>query len=293
MIKNATWLIGRREIIAMAVGICLYAGITAVTSFANLGEAIGGDLRPAIAIPIFFGFVFGPIVGFVVGALGNLLYDAYAGWLHFPPDPRTGSWLLDLATGLLLNWEIGNGLIGFIPGLRALYHRRYRSWREQLWALIFLTAGISAGVGFAAFTDIFLYPDIGIATFMTQFPPIVRVNLINALLLVPLLLYNYERLDWRDRRWLRSSLLLRFLVTILLSAALPTALLSMFLSNQSAGLSTNTTLLTTRLALTVALTAGFTLVNAVLLAQSILRPLLDLTEAARSYARPLRQSTSC
>ncbi len=282
MIQNGRWSVGKREFIAMVVGILLYSGLTAVTSFANLGIAIGGDIRPAIAIPIFFGFVFGPVVGFVVGAIGNTLYDAYAGWLHFPLTPSTGSLWLDLVTGLLLNWEIGNGLIGFIPGLRALYHRRYHSWREQLCALLFLSAGIVVGVGFAAFIDLYLYPSAGMTLFTTQFLPIARINLINAVVLVPLLLFNYERLDWQNHRWLQSKLLYRFLLVTLVSAALPTALLSIFLSNQATGPSISSNALTLQLGLTILLTLIFTLVNALLLAQSVLRPLLTLTEAAHA-----------
>lgn len=282
MQNHALWSVTRRELIAMTVGVLLYAGITGVTSFANLGEAIGGDIRPAIAIPIFFGFVFGPIVGFVVGAGGNMLYDAYAGWLQFPLSPGTGNILTDLVIGLLLNWEIGNGLIGLIPGLRALSHRRYYTWREQIWALLFLTAGIVAGVGFAAFTDIFLYPNANLNTFWIQFLPIVRVNLLNALLLVPLLLFNYARLDWDNLQWLRSKLLYRFLLAIMISAALPTALLSIFLSNQSTSVVINPGTLPMQLGLTILLTILFTLVNALLLAHSILRPLLTLTGAAHA-----------
>ncbi len=282
MIQNGRWSVGRRELIAMVVGVLLYAGLTAITSFANLGDAIGGDIRPAIAIPIFFGFVFGPIVGFVVGAAGNMLYDAYAGWLQFPLATSTGSLWLDLVVGLLLNWEIGNGLIGFIPGLRALSHRRYYSWREQLWAILFLSVGIVVGVGFAASIDLYLYPGADMALFTTQFLPIVRVNLINAIVLVPLLLFNYERLDWRNRRWLRSKLLYRFLLVTLVSAALPTALLSIFLSNQVTTPLVSSSSLTVQLGLTILLTVIFTLVNALLLAQSVLRPLLTLTEAAHA-----------
>lgn len=287
MPTNVQWSIGKREFIAMVIGILLYAGITSVTSFANLGEAIGGDIRPAIAIPIFFGFVFGPIVGFVVGAGGNFLYDAYAGWLQFPlsltpGSSTTGNLFTNLVIGLLLNWEVGNGLIGFIPGLRALYHRRYVTWREQLWALGFLSAGIIGGVGFAAFTDIFLYPNADINTFVTQFGPIVRVNLLNAMLLVPLLLFNYARLDLENLQWLRSRLLYRFLLAIVVSAALPTALLSIFLTHQATGSAFDSSALSFQLGLTILLTVLFTLVNALLLAQSVLRPLLTLTEAARA-----------
>lgn len=280
--QNARWTVGRREWIAMVIGISLYAGITAITSFANLGEAIGGDIRPGIAIPIFFGFVFGPVVGFVVGAFGNFFYDLYAGWVQLPPPVVTGVPITDWIIGLLLNWEIGNGLMGFIPGLYALRCRRYHSWREQLWALWYLVLAVIGGVGFAAFIDLFLYPNATIQMFTTQFFPIVRVNLINAALLVPVLLFNYARLDFTNMRWIRSILLQRFVVTILLSAALPTALLSMFLINQTANVSTQTSALPIQLGLTIALTVLFTLINAVLLAQSILRPLLNLTEAAQA-----------
>lgn len=282
MLNNAKWSIGRHEWLAMIMGILLYAGITAITSFANLGEAIGGDIRPAIAIPILFGFIFGPVVGFVVGAGGNLLYDAYAGWLQFPLTPSTGSLFYDLVIGLLLNWEIGNGLIGFIPGLRALTHRAYRTTGEQFVAMLYLVAGIVGGVGFAAFTDIFLYPNATMETFWIQFLPIVRVNLLNAVLIVPLLLFHYARLDRENLRWLRSTLLYRFLVTIMISAALPTALLSIFLSNQTTVDGVDPNVLSVQLGLTILLTILFTLFNALMLAQSILRPLLKLTEVAHA-----------
>lgn len=266
----------------MIVGVVLYAGITAITSFANLGEAIGGDIRPAIAVPIFFGFVFGPIVGFVVGALGNFCYDLYAGWIQIPPPMITDSMLVNITIGLLLNWEIGNGLIGFIPGLRAVAHPHYRTWREQFVALGYLSVAIVSGVGFAALLDVYLYPGADMTMFTTQFLPIVRVNLLNAALLVPILLFNYERLALANRDWFRSVLLRRFALTILLSAALPTALLSMFLINQASEAAIHSTSLMIQLSLTIGITVIFTLVNAVILAQGILRPLLNLTEAAKA-----------
>ncbi|MCB0104999.1 MAG: hypothetical protein KDE53_03805, partial [Caldilineaceae bacterium] len=134
----------------------------------------------------------------------------------------------------------------------------------------------------AAFTDIFLYPNANLNTFWIQFLPIVRVNLLNALLLVPLLLFNYARLDWDNLQWLRSKLLYRFLLAIMISAALPTALLSIFLSNQSTSVVINPGTLPMQLGLTILLTILFTLVNALLLAHSILRPLLTLTGAAHA-----------
>lgn len=273
------WTVGRRELWATTVGALLYAGISAVTNFAQIGDALGGDVRPSIAIPIFFGFVFGPVVGFMTGFLGNFTYDALAGWIHYPPQYTTGSLWRDFIIGFLLNWEIGNGLFGLIPGLRALQHPHYRTWQEQVWALGYMIVAIMVGVGFPALTDLLLYTDIH---FMAQFSPIVRVNLINAVVLVPILLFNYERLDWSVLNWRRSVLLWRFIGVILLSAALPTALLSIFLTQQAAGAGVDSFLLGIQLAVTILFTALFTIVNATLLAQSILRPLLALTDAAQA-----------
>ena len=40
-------------------------------------------LRPAIAIPMFFGYAFGPVVGFFTGAVGNMFGDALTGFGSF------------------------------------------------------------------------------------------------------------------------------------------------------------------------------------------------------------------
>ena len=66
-------------------------------------------LRPAIAIPMFFGYAFGPVVGFFTGAVGNMFGDALTGF------------------GLSPQWSIGNGLIGFISGLWMLFRDRKQS----------------------------------------------------------------------------------------------------------------------------------------------------------------------
>ena len=279
MTKKISWAVGQRELWAMVMGALLYAGISSITSFAHIGDAFGGDVRPSVAIPIFFGFIFGPVVGFVTGFLGNFLYDLLGGWIHYPPQPATGSLLRDLIVGFLLNWEIGNGLFGLIPGLRALRHPFYRTWREQLGAFGYMVIAIVVGVGLPAFTDLWLYPDV---SFAALFQPIVRVNLINATFLVPILLFNYERLDWQALNWRHSALFRRFVLVILISAALPTALLSVFLTQQAADAGSDSTLVNMQLAMTILLAALFTLVNATILAQSVLRPLLVLTDAAQA-----------
>ncbi len=67
------------------------------------------SLRPAIAIPMFFGYAFGPVVGFFSGAVGNMFGDALTGF------------------GLSPQWSIGNGLVGFIAGMALLFKDKKKS----------------------------------------------------------------------------------------------------------------------------------------------------------------------
>ena len=71
---------------------------------------------------MFFGYAFGPVVGFFSGAVGNMFGDALTGF------------------GLSPQWSIGNGLVGFIAGLPLLFSSRKKSldtvlyvgWRSDL-----------------------------------------------------------------------------------------------------------------------------------------------------------------
>ena len=114
---NAAWEIGTREVVWMAIGAALYA----VFSFLFNGTVFvvpslsQVSLRPAIAIPMFFGYAFGPVVGFFTGAVGNMFGDALTGF------------------GLSPQWSIGNGLVGFIAGMAVLFRDKKRSMDTVLW----------------------------------------------------------------------------------------------------------------------------------------------------------------
>jgi uncharacterized membrane protein len=108
---NPAWTVGTREVVYMAIGAALYAvfswlfngTVFVVPSISQVA------LRPAIAIPIFFGYAFGPLVGLFTGAVGNMFGDALTGFGLFP------------------QWSLGNGLIGFIAGLPMLFPERKKS----------------------------------------------------------------------------------------------------------------------------------------------------------------------
>ncbi len=109
--ENPVWEVGTRQVVYMAIGAALYAifsylfngTVFVVPSVSQVA------LRPAIAIPMFFGFAFGPTVGFFTGAVGNMFGDALTGF------------------GLSPQWSIGNGLVGFISGLVFLFKDKKKS----------------------------------------------------------------------------------------------------------------------------------------------------------------------
>ncbi len=109
--QSKIWEVGTREVVYMAIGAALYA----VLSFLFNGSVFivpsvsQVALRPAIVIPMFFGFAFGPSVGFFTGAVGNMFGDALTGF------------------GLSPQWSVANGLVGMIAGLSLLFKDRKKS----------------------------------------------------------------------------------------------------------------------------------------------------------------------
>jgi len=108
---SGVWDVGTREVVYMAIGAALYAVFSylfngTVFIVPSISQVA---LRPAIAIPMFFGFAFGPSVGFFTGAVGNMFGDALTGF------------------GLSPQWSIANGLVGMIAGMHLLFADKKRS----------------------------------------------------------------------------------------------------------------------------------------------------------------------
>jgi uncharacterized membrane protein len=125
--ENSAWEVGTRQVVWMAIGAALYAVFSWLfnASVFVVPSVSQVSLRPAIAIPMFFGFAFGPIVGFFTGAVGNMFGDALTGF------------------GLSPQWSIGNGLIGFVSGMWMLFSDKKKSMDYVLYisaALAVLTA---------------------------------------------------------------------------------------------------------------------------------------------------------
>ncbi|HET7768420.1 MAG TPA: ECF transporter S component, partial [Chloroflexota bacterium] len=278
-----------RNLLLMVVGALLYGLVAWVTNIFPIATGTGVDLRPGVAVPLFFGFAFGPVVGFVTGMAGNFLGDLFSGYVSFPPSEPSGNPLVDFVRSTVFMWQLGNGVAGLIAGLAALLYHRYLTARDQARAIAVTVVAVAAGLAVASFGDMLFYDHVTLDVAVNgYFLPAFKGNLINSLVLVPLLLFNYARLDLRSVDWVRSGLLQRIVFAILLSAFLPVALLGLFLTQQAgqptgasaaAPTSADGTQLGVKLIFTVVATLLLAVSNASLVALSISKPLLRLTRA--------------
>jgi len=240
--ENDAWAVGTREVVYMAIGAALYGVFNWIFNTIPMPSVSQVALRPSVCIPIFFGYVFGPVVGFFTGAVGNILGDFLTGWGVFPA------------------WDIGNGLMGMVPGLVLLFINKRRSlnfltilvavlilltaglifinpevvgpWTGeiesfQLWAWIFMvggavviasrfvlerfsvdmaavnlwgTLGIIVGIGLASIADIWINGYSFATAIIGEFAPAAGPNIVNSMILTPILLAAYEAVQARTGR---------------------------------------------------------------------------------------------
>lgn len=143
--KNDIWLVGTRQVVYMSIGAALYAILSYLfngTVFV-VPSVSQVALRPAIAIPMFFGYAFGPVVGFFTGAVGNMFGDALTGF------------------GLSPQWSVGNGLVGFIAGLVWLFKDRKSStwWVLGISALLTIIATVVFAINRNASPNMVFFDD--------------------------------------------------------------------------------------------------------------------------------------
>jgi len=240
--RSAAWEVGTRQVVYMAIGAALYGVFNYIFNTIPMPSVSQVALRPSICIPIFFGYVFGPVVGFFTGAVGNILGDFLTGWGVYPA------------------WDLGNGLIGMVPGLVMLFADKKRSlnfltilvavlivvtaalvflnpqvigpWTGEIedfsfWAWAFIiggvvviagrfvlerinvdlaainlwgTLGIIIGIGFAAIADIWVNGYSFATAIIGEFAPAAGPNILNSMILTPILLAAYRAIQARTGR---------------------------------------------------------------------------------------------
>jgi energy-coupling factor transport system substrate-specific component len=171
--RSAMWEVTTRVIVYSAIGAALY-GVAAFFSFLIPGTA-NVSVRPAFALVTFFGFAFGPIVGFFTGFVGNAIADQISGW------------------GLLTswNWSLANGFAGLLAGVFGVWLARSIPNRLVLAAV---ASGLAVIIGFLfVFTDIWLgtADDFGVA-WSANYLPVAVANLIAAVILTPILVAAWD-----------------------------------------------------------------------------------------------------
>ena len=240
--RSDAWEVGTRQVVYMAIGAALYGVFNYIFNTIPMPSVSQVALRPSVCIPVFFGYVFGPVVGFFTGAVGNILGDFLTGWGVYPA------------------WDIANGLMGMVPGLVMLFADKKRSlnfltilvavliaitallvflnprvpgpWTGEIedfsfWAWAFIvggvvvivgrfilerasvdlaainlwgTLGIIIGIGFAAIADIWINGYSFATAIIGEFAPAAGPNILNSMILSPILLAAYQAIQARTGR---------------------------------------------------------------------------------------------
>ena len=173
--RSNLWEVTSRTIVYAAVGAALY-GILLVAQIPIPGSTV--SVRPAFALVPFFGYAFGPVVGFFVGLVGNAIGDQISGW------GALTSW----------NWSIANGLVGLIAGLAPLYLARWANGNIRDRAIGGAVAGaIAVVIGFLfTFTDVIIQSGNTVGSSWALYIEVIITDLIATIILVPILVYAWE-----------------------------------------------------------------------------------------------------
>lgn len=180
--KKSLWSFGTREVVFAAIGAALYGVLSYVTNLLQIPAAANVSFRPSVAVPMFFGVAFGPIVGFLAGAIGNILGDLLSGYGFYP-------W-----------WDLGNGIMAMIPGLIYLGIVNFKTLSDIVKAEIMVIVGAAIGMAVASISEMWV-SGVDFATAVsTSFLPAFGTNIFNGLILVPILMIAYGAIQARSGR---------------------------------------------------------------------------------------------
>lgn len=177
---EGTWAITTRVIVYAAIGAALYAVANWTTFAIQIPGTQEVAVRPQFGLVTFFGFAFGPVVGFLTGTVGNIVGDQLAYGDAF------GSWW----------WSVANGLAGLIAGLfPAMMASRMRSGTSR--AITAAVAGVVGTViGFLfIWIELIIQPEMTPNAIMTtEYIPVIIGNSIAAAIVTPILVLAWEPL---------------------------------------------------------------------------------------------------
>lgn len=182
MNDKSTWEFGTRQVVYGAIGAALYGVLSLATNYFPLPAAGNVTFRPAVAVLIFFGVAYGPLVGFLAGFIGNTLGDAAMGW------------------GFYWNWSVGNGLMGLVAGLVMAAISDFRAQSNIIKAVTWGLAGIAVGMLFASVTEKFIGGLDWNTALIGYFTPAFIGNAIVVVILLPILMIAFAGVAARRGR---------------------------------------------------------------------------------------------
>lgn len=171
MSRESLWEVNSRTIVYAAIGAALYGVLGFLISIVIPGSN-NVAIRPAFALVTFFGYAFGPIVGFFVGLVGNAIIDQLTGYGAFT------AW----------NWSIANGLVGLIAGLLAV---RQMGMNKLLHAAVVAAVATAVGLLFV-FTDIVVFGNDFNTALTGSYLWALWPDLIAAVILTPVLVAAWD-----------------------------------------------------------------------------------------------------
>ncbi|MGH2358718.1 MAG: ECF transporter S component [Candidatus Limnocylindria bacterium] len=177
---EGTWSITTRTIVYAAIGAALYA----VFNWISFGFLLPGtnevNIRPHYGLLTFFGFAFGPVVGFLTGFVGNVVGDQLTGWGAFTSP----------------HWSLANGVAGLLAGLLPAWMASRMSSTGSKAVTAAIVAVIATVLGFLlVFLGLILTPEMGFNTILTtEYIPTIIANSIAAAVVTPILVLAWEPL---------------------------------------------------------------------------------------------------
>ena len=176
---HGLWRLDRQRSFIALIGALIYGLLWSLGHLLTLPNLLFISIRPAVAVPIFCGLMWGPVVGFIVGALGLFLGD-FITPLDFP-----------------LYWEVSAGLLGLTAGLAGFFGLDYRSWRSYLTAEIWALIAVYVSLDYITVRQV-AYEALSQDPWGAIFMPVFITNSANALVLIPILIWVYRR--WVNRQ---------------------------------------------------------------------------------------------
>lgn len=170
------WSFGFRELIISLIGTILYAILAYATNVLQLPGAGNVSIRPAVVLPMFFGICFGPIVGFITGFVGNVISDLLSG---------SEFWFW---------WDLGNGLMGLIPGLFSGMIENYGALKSLILGELSVILGVGLGIGVASLSELWISNSDFLLIINLYFLPAFFSNVVNGLILLPILMVLYAEI---------------------------------------------------------------------------------------------------